>query len=207
MTLSLTGVKVNHLTAIEPTHKRSGGSIVWKCLCDCGQVVEVAAREMRTGKQKSHPGCKASKTPTVHEHPLYSTWHSMKQRCHNPTSAGYKNYGGRGIYVCPEWKNNFQKFVTDVGAKPSPQHSIERINNNGPYSKDNCKWVLPSEQIHNRRDSKLTSAQILEIYNTRRDIPARHWAKEFGVTTKTIFNIRSKNYSKAVTELCNRLGT
>ena len=203
MTLDLTKQKFNHLSPQSPTTKRSGGSIVWKCLCDCGDTVEVAARDLLHGKQQSHPRCTYTKTLP---HPLYSTWAGIKSRCYNKTSPNYKNYGARGVQMSDSWRQSFTQFLADMGEKPSHAHTIERINNDGNYCKENCKWALPSEQIHNRRDLKLSSIQIIHIYNSRNTIPAKLLADQLKVAPKTIYNIRSKTYSKAVTELCNRLG-
>lgn len=84
-------------------------------------------------------------------HPLYNTWTSMKNRCYSTNSPQYHNYGGRGIKVCDEWKNNFRAFSKYMGKKPSQKHSIDRIDNDGNYEPGNVKWSLPIEQIHNQQ--------------------------------------------------------
>lgn len=89
-------------------------------------------------------------------HPLWATWAAMKQRCSNPNNTHYSYYGGRGIKVCERWLN-FALFVEDMGDKPTPQHTLDRINNNEGYSPDNCRWASKSEQIINtkvRSDNK-----------------------------------------------------
>lgn len=74
----------------------------------------------------------------------------MKTRCSNPNVDNYKHYGGRGVTVCERWLHSFESFLADMGKKPSPQHSIDRINNDGNYEPDNCRWATKLEQIHNR---------------------------------------------------------
>jgi hypothetical protein len=81
----------------------------------------------------------------------YKAWHNMKQRCYNKNNPGYKDYGERGIKVCERWYNSFRNFLKDMGRKPSPELSLERINNDGNYEPDNCRWATQSEQLYNRR--------------------------------------------------------
>ena len=85
------------------------------------------------------------------KHELYHTWQSMKQRCLNPNTEWYHRYGGRGITVCDEWLHSFETFLKDVGAKPKPNYSLDRIDVNGNYTKDNVRWVNDFVQMMNRR--------------------------------------------------------
>lgn len=78
----------------------------------------------------------------------------MKYRCNNPNYHEYRYYGGRGIVVCQRWQADFEAFLTDMGAKPGSQYSLDRIDVNGNYEPGNCRWATPLEQRHNRRDSK-----------------------------------------------------
>lgn len=84
----------------------------------------------------------------------YRSWQAMKQRCHNPNYPNYKLYGGKGIFVCDEWRNSFDKFLEDMGKKPTLQHSIDRIDNSKGYFKDNCRWATKKEQSNNKSDCR-----------------------------------------------------
>ncbi len=87
------------------------------------------------------------------EHPLYSTWIEMKRRCNNKKTISYNRYGGRGIKVCKRWNVDFKSFVKSIGDKPTKSHSLDRIDNNGDYKPNNCKWSTHAEQNRNRRDN------------------------------------------------------
>ena len=93
------------------------------------------------------------KTNAATRHPLYSTWLGMRERCNNQNSPKYHNYGGRGIKVDPGW-DDFWAFVRDIGPKPGWQYTVDRKNNNGHYSADNCIWALPGDQQNNRRNNR-----------------------------------------------------
>ena len=82
-------------------------------------------------------------------HPLYNTWRSMKNRCHNPANPSYKWYGAKGVVVCDEWKNDFWMFVHHMGEKPSPQHSLDRVDSDYIYCPENCRWATLAEQNNN----------------------------------------------------------
>lgn len=86
--------------------------------------------------------------------PEYKVWKSMRYRCRRPNSQVYKYYGARGIDVCERWYNSFSAFISDMGRRPTSNHSIERIDNDGDYTSDNCKWATKFEQVHNRRISR-----------------------------------------------------
>lgn len=87
------------------------------------------------------------------KHPLYKIWNGMKRRCYDRESKSYKYYGGRGITVCDKWLNSFSSFIFDVGQRPSDQHQLDRIDNDGNYERENCRWSTPSENAYNRSNS------------------------------------------------------
>jgi hypothetical protein len=115
----------------------------------------------------------------AHATPIYSIWASMKQRCYDPHSKSYPRYGGRGIIVCDRWRNSFGDFLADMGDRPSPDYSLERKDNTGPYSPENCRWATRKEQCRNRRSSRL----ITHDGQTR---PSVEWSELTGVNRATI---------------------
>ncbi len=111
--------------------------------------------------------------------PEYRIWSGMIQRCHNPNGTGFKLYGGRGIRVCDEWRKSFSVFLAHVGPKPSPSHSIDRIDPNGHYQPGNVRWSTPKEQQRNRRDNR-----NLTFNGETRCVS--EWAEVLGIHANTI---------------------
>lgn len=160
----------------------------WKCICDCGNPKIVLAGKLRSGETKSC-GCLrdelSKQRRTTHGQNIkkrksveYNTWCSMKERCHYEKAENYYLYGGRGIRVCDRWINSFEKFLEDMGKRPSSKHSIDRIEVNGNYEPLNCKWATSEEQSRNKRvsrnnesgttgvrEDKKTGKWISRIYN------------------------------------------
>lgn len=111
---------------------------------------------------------------------VYNIWAMLRQRCNNPNAANYANYGGRGITCCPEWAS-FAKFHEDMGDPPSPQHTLDRVDSNGPYTKENCRWADVETQQNNRRNGhKITAfGQTLSV---------AQWARKAGLSRTQIIH-------------------
>lgn len=129
------------------------------------------------------------------DHPLYQTYHNMKTRCLNPRNKAYKNYGLRGIGICDRWLSSFRLFVEDMGEKPSPQHSLDRIDNDGDYTPENCRWASKRQQMNNTRENH----HLTHDGETR---TIAEWSRETGIGQATILdrvNHHGLSHSEALT--------
>lgn len=170
------------LIAIRPTPERKSGSVVWLCVCDCGNEKLATAQNLSRGDAKSC-GCSTNELISAAGYkygrpPGYNSWAMMKQRCENPRASGFKNYGGRGISICARWRS-FENFIIDMGPRPSPDHSIERTDGNANYGPSNCYWASTKEQGQNKRTVTRVSA-----FGKTQSIQA--WASEFGISQKAL---------------------
>lgn len=169
---------------------KSNGAVKWCCACECGKITSVDSNALRSGHTMSC-GCLGREnnikaitsygyTKRGNYHPLYTTWGQMRHRCNSPGFRQFNDYGGRGISVCDRWsgRDGFANFVSDMGERPEG-HTLDRIDNDGNYSPENCRWATQSAQHCNTRVNRFVQA-----FGESQTIST--WSKRFGVGHQTI---------------------
>ena len=209
------GMKFGRLTVIEETKMRRNGSKyyfrAYLCQCSCDGTVIVPSSALTLNRTRSC-GCLRKEAAINHnkkycfKHGMNKTrvhkiWSGMVGRCTNKENVGYPNYGGRGIKVCRRW-NSFNNFYKDMGDPPSKRHSLDRINNNGNYTKTNCRWATHKQQANNRRNNV-----YIKFNNVTKTLA--EWATLIGLTAgglririrkygiKKAFSFKKMTYSQA----------
>jgi len=175
------GQKFERLTVLKRVEKQNRKNSYWECLCDCGNKKIVRRQHLLSGNVRSC-GCLAkevsSRVHTKHglEHTkAYRAWRGMISRCYKKTADSYYLYGGRGVTVCNRWKKSIISFYNDMGECPKNM-SIERIDTNGNYCTDNCKWATIEEQANNKRNT-------IRIYGKS----LRHWSIKTGISRNAMY--------------------
>lgn len=176
--IDITGQKFGRLTAIEHAGRNKNRNTLWLCKCECGNECKVEAYRLRNGHTKSC-GCITKKHGFFGTR-IYKIWDSMKQRCFNPNNNAYNNYGGRGITVCNDWKNDFMSFYEwSINNGYSDNLTIDRINVNGNYEPSNCRWSDDIVQHNNTRKNPR-----IEYNGEIHTIP--EWSRIIGLNVNTI---------------------
>lgn len=196
---NIKGNKYNNLTVIEIVGKAKNNEKLCRCKCDCGKETIVRQSKIISGKTKSY-GCykikkitERNKLRTIYPNDnktrLYRIWRAMKSRTTYKSQTQYKDYGGRGIVICKEWKEDFYKFkewALDNGYYD--ELTIDRIDVNGNYEPNNCRWITKSEQNNNQRNNV-----IIEYKNQKMNVA--QWAKKLNIKANTLYQRIYRNYS------------
>lgn len=176
----ITGIKFGRLTPVVYLGKSR-----WHCICSCGMPSQVRSDGLKNGTIVSC-GCyqreraRKNKTHGMYKSPEYTAWAAMHARCTNPNNPQWKDYGGRGVKVCPEWED-FEGFYRDMGSRPSSKHSLDRIDNGLLYSKATCRWATWLEQGNNTSRNR----RITHDGQTR---TIGEWARLVGINYQTLFH-------------------
>jgi hypothetical protein len=185
-----TGSRFGRVTVLGESLEPNRRVGVWVHVrCDCGTEFVVYARQLREERTRSC-GCLrlelSSARAMRHGHatgkgisPEFRVWTGAKTRCFNDRAPSWPRYGGRGITMCDRWRDSFAAFLADMGERPSPDHSLDRIDNDGPYSPGNCRWATREQQGGNKRNSR-----TIEHGGERLSLHA--WSKRVGVKYSTI---------------------
>ena len=194
--IDLTGQKFGRLEVKEFAGKNKWRGSLWSCVCDCGNLTIVEGNHLKNGATKSC-GClhneQVAERNTIHGRAKrgstsreYCSWGNMMGRCYNPNHNYYKDYGGRGIKVCPRW-HKFENFYKDMGDCPEDL-TLDRKDNNGDYEPSNCRWATNEEQANNRRDN-----HWIEYNGETKNVT--QWAKHLGIHVSVLYSRLSRSWS------------
>lgn len=171
------------ITVFKRTGTSKHGAAVWACQCKCGTLMEVEGAYLRSGKRSC--GCVKnyihSKVTHGKSHTSeWNIWSCMIKRCTNPKVGNFHRYGGRGIKVCDAWQKDFLKFLYHIGPRPSPLHTVDRINNDGNYEPGNVRWATMKEQSENKSVTRMYEHQGVKA-------PLAYWAEKSGMSITALF--------------------
>lgn len=185
MKSDLTGMRFSMLTVIKKTNQRKKRQVVWLCRCHCGNFHYVASYSL-TSKETQSCGClkknilgQSSITHGMTGTLTYKTWRQIIRRCSEKAHIQYSDYGGRGITVCKRW-GKFENFLADMGERPTPKHSIDRINNNGNYEPGNCRWATKKQQQNNKSNNRI-------LYFDGKSKTMTEWAEQVEMKVGTLY--------------------
>lgn len=183
----LTGQQFSALTVLGFQGRKRKHSFWW-CRCECGEIVSRSTNQLHSNAKSC--GCKTTvRNQFGDPHgrsrtPEYYCWRNMLNRCYYKPSEKYADYGGRGITVCDRWRASFQNFFADMGERPTKRHQIDRKDNNGDYTPENCHWATPKQNANNRRLRKNT---CYLTYKGER-LPLLVWSERMGIRAGLIRN-------------------
>lgn len=167
------------------TVKAYSGKSYWLCVCDCGTEKQIFSGNLVNGKTMSC-GCwrdeknsRDNKTHGLTKTVEYRIWAGVKRRCFNMNDASYPAYGGSGVMMCRRWSESFEAFLTDMGNRPSPQHTIDRIDNTKGYEPGNCRWATRLEQAQNKTNNRIITLNGISNVSAE-------WARVTGIHRATI---------------------
>ena len=174
----LSGLVFDRLHVVSRSYSDKNGNVFWKCICTCGVIRSFRGDRLRSKKTKSC-GCLVLETKV--SIPLYirRAFSGMLQRCYNPNSIAFKNYGRRGIIVSDLWIGNCSNFFKYIGERPTNLYSIDRINNNGNYEPGNVKWSTKEEQQNNRNFN-------IKYYFNGKNLTLPQWAREVNINHRCL---------------------
>lgn len=185
--LNLTGLTFGRLTVCCVVNEGTK-LVAWKCQCICGSILELNGARLTSGSVKScgcyNKSCLQKRAKHGHlsngqRSEEYNIWAGIKQRCLNSNYPAYSDYGGRGITIHPDWIENYKSFIDYMGRRPSKEHSIDRIDNNGNYEPGNVRWGTEEQQGYNKRNTQfLTIGPIRDTLN--------NWSKVAGISSRQI---------------------
>lgn len=185
---------------VEERAGMKGTSVAWRCLCLCGKRKDISSGALIAGRTLSC-GClgrqhrlEARTTHGATGSKEYRVWQKMLSRCTDTTNRRFKDYGGRGITVCTRWRS-FENFLEDMGQRPSMEHTIDRINNEGNYEPSNCRWATRKEQARNTRRTRLVTFDGVTK-------PLAQWAEDTSIPYDLFYNRWVMGWS--LEEICRR---
>lgn len=183
--IDMTGRRFGRLLVIAEAGRNKHRAVMWRCRCDCGAESIVRAQYLRSGHTTSC-GCWKREVPGTwtlkhgqSNSRLYKIWRNMVRRTTDPNFPDYPNYGGRGITVCQEWRESFEAFARDMGPTHRNDLTLDRIDNEGSYEPDNCRWATAIEQARNKRSNRL-------ITFDGKTMPVSAWAEHTGISGPAI---------------------
>lgn len=172
------------------TYPRGATRRTWLCRCDCGTERSVDECRLRNGTSGScgcyHRERVSRSRPLTHGDcgsVEYHTWSSMISRCENPKNKQYKDYGGRGIFICDRWRKSYEAFLADMGRRPQG-HTLDRIDNEQGYGPANCRWATRLQQMANTRRARMLTINGVTLHHSA-------WAKRYGIDPRS-FHQRMK---------------